>query len=226
MTTLAVESSSSPESSAVRTLADVLHDLGDIPPFRVIMRPPPGTATEEDVVWMDAHTDRLCELVDGVLVEKAMGYRESMLACYLIQLLGIFVRERNLGLVSGEAGMMRLFKGLVRIPDVAYIRWAALPGGKVPTAPVPKIVPDLAVEILSESNTAREMDRKLAEYFTTGVRLVWIIDPDARTVTVYTAATVPVVLSESDTLTGGEVLPGFTLPLKGFFAELDRTARS
>ena len=221
MTTLAVESSSDPQ----RTLADVLHDLGDIPPFRVIMRPPPGTATEEDVVRMDAHENRLCELVDGILVEKGMGYRESLLAGLLVTILNTFVRPRNLGLVTGEAGMMRLLQGLVRIPDVAFIRWAALPGGKVPAAPVPKIVPDLVVEILSESNTAREMDRKLGEYFTTGTRLVWIVDPDPRTVAVYTTATDPVVLTESDTLTGGDALPGFTLPLRDFFAELDRTAQ-
>ncbi len=118
--------------------------------------------------------------------------------------------------------MMRLLQGLIRIPDVAFIRWAALPGGKVPAAPVPQIVPDLAVEVLSDSNTAREMTRKVGEYFATGVRLVWIIDPDPRTVAVYTTATDPVILSEADTLSGGDVLPGFALPLKDLFAELDR----
>jgi Uma2 family endonuclease len=118
--------------------------------------------------------------------------------------------------------MLRLFPGLVRIPDVAYVSWARVPAGRVPTAPIPQLAPDLAVEVLSRSNTPREMERKLREYFDAGVRLVWIVDPDARTVAVYTAAVNPVVLTETDVLQGGEVLPGFTLPLAHLFAELDR----
>ncbi len=151
-----------------------------------------------------------------------MGYRESVLATLLIKLLRQFVDPPNLGLVSGESGMMRLFAGLVRSPDVAFISWNRVPGGKVPTAPIPALAPDLAVEILSSSNTAREMERKRGEYFEAGVRLVWIIDPDTRTATVYSTPDSPITLSTSDTLDGGEVLPGFSMSLAEFFAELDR----
>jgi Uma2 family endonuclease len=80
-------------------------------------------------------------------------------------------------------------------------------------------VPDLAVEVLSEGNTAKEMSDKLADYFDAGVRLVWYIDPRDRTVQVFTRPDSPQVLHEHDTLTGGEVLPGFTLSLKEFFQE-------
>jgi Uma2 family endonuclease len=76
--------------------------------------------------------------------------------------------------------------------------------------------------VLSESNTEAEMTRKRQEYFSAGVRLVWMVDPDARTVTVYTAPDQSIVLGEADTLTGDPVLPGFTLPLRDLFAELDR----
>ena len=107
--------------ATIETLADLLEQLGGIVPERVRFRPPPGTATEQDVLEVEAHEDRLCELVDGVLVEKAMGWRESLLASVLITLLSNFVRPRNLGLVTGEAGMVRLASGLVRIPDVAFI---------------------------------------------------------------------------------------------------------
>ena len=92
----------------------------------------------------------------------------------------------------------------------------------MPTDPIPTLSPDLAVEILSSSNTPREMQRKRGEYFDAGVRLVWIIDPEARTVVVHTSAAEPVILSAHDVLDGGEVLPGFTLPLGELFAELDR----
>src|SRR5579859_2105872 len=134
---------------SIVTLADLLKELGGIAPERVRFHPPPGTATEKDVVDVERRENRIYELIDGVLVEKAMGYCEALLASYLIEILGPFVRRRKLGLVTGPDGMMRLFPGLVRIPDVAFVSWSRFPGGRVPTDPVPDLVPDLAVEILS-----------------------------------------------------------------------------
>jgi Uma2 family endonuclease len=151
-----------------------------------------------------------------------MGYNESVLAVAIAAVLRAFVIPRNLGVVSGESGMMRLFAGLVRIPDVAYASWDRLPGRRMPSEPVPALAPDLAVEVLSESNTPREMERKRGEYFRAGVSVVWIVDPDARTVAVYTAVDRSDVLSEADVLGGGSVLPGFAVPLRELFAELDR----
>jgi Uma2 family endonuclease len=133
-----------------------------------------------------------------------------------------FVTPRNLGLVTGEGGMMRLFAGLVRIPDVAFISWARLPGGRVPDAAIPRLAPDLAVEVLSRSNTPSEMRGKREEYFAAGVALVWMVDPDERSVTVYTSPEDSVSCGASDALGGGTVLPGFFLPLGDLFAELDR----
>jgi Uma2 family endonuclease len=213
--------------SSPRTVDELLHQLGDVPASRVRINPSPGHATVQDVIDVHQNERRLCELVDGTLVEKPMGYRESMIAGALIAFLRAFVIPRNLGIVTGESGMMKLFAGLVRIPDVAFASWDRLPGGKVPSDPVPSLAPDLTVEILSASNTPREMTRKRREYFKAGVRLVWIIDLDVRTASVYTAADQqPLIISELQTLDGGEVLPGFTLPLRDLFAELDRQARN
>lgn len=206
----------------IKTLADLLEQLGGIAPERVRFRPAPGTATEEDVLAIDDHEDRLCELVDGVLVEKAMGLRESVLAGVLIEILRRFVRPRNLGLVTGEAGTMRLRAGLVRMPDVAFISWSRLPNRRVPTAPIPDVAPDLAVAVLSAGNTPGEMARKRQEYFAAGVQSVWQVDPHTRTVEVFTAPDQSTVLHEAQTLEGGTVLPGFALPLHELFAELDR----
>ena len=150
-----------------------------------------------------------------------MGYWESLLAMALGDFLRHFVPPRNLGLVSGADGMVRLFPGLIRIPDVAYISWSRFPDGKVPNTPFLNIAPDLAVEVLSPSNTPGEMARKRAEYFESGVSVVWEIDPVARTVAVYGGLEDCVILDESQTLSGGDVLPGFELPLKQLFAELD-----
>ena len=187
--------------------------------------PPPGHATVEDVIEFQQRENRLFELVDGTLVKKAMGYRESALAIWLIEFLAPFVRRNDLGIVTGEAGMMQLFSGLVRIPDIAFVSWERLPNERMPTEPVPNLVPDLAVEVLSAANTMGEMARKRHEYFAAGVRLLWLIDPATRTIAVYNSADKCSVLTELDTLIGGEVLPGFTLPLSDLFAELDRTRR-
>ena len=130
--------------------------LGGVPPHRIRFRPSPGTAVEQDV--LDAGNNGLfCELVDGVLVEKAMGYSESVLAVFMAEMLNAFVRPRNLGLVTGEQGTIRLFAGLVRIPDVAFTSWDRLPNGRVPVEPIPELAPDLAVEVLSRNNTSGEM---------------------------------------------------------------------
>ena len=222
MTTLATAPASPATSAApIETLADLMERLGGVPPHRIRFRPSPGTAVEQDV--LDAGNKGLmCELVDGVLVEKAMGYSESTLAVFLIEMLNAFVRTRNLGLVSGPDGTIRLFPGLVRIPDVAFASWDRLPGGRRPDAPIPDVSPDLAVEVLSRSNTDAEMARKRHDYFTAGVRLVWLADPDSRTVDVYTSEHQFTRLTEADVLDGGAVLPGFRLSLSDCFAELDR----
>jgi Uma2 family endonuclease len=208
--------------AAIETLADLLQYLGGIAPDRVRFRPPPGTATEEDVLAIHTREGRLYELIDGVLVEKAVGLRESYLASVLITILWSFVRPRNLGIVTGEAGTLRLALGLVRIPDVAFISWQRLSGRRIPTEPIPALAPDLAVEILSSSNTPGEMARKRQEYFAAGVQVVWQIDPNTRTVEVYTTPEQSTVLRETQILAGGTASPGFILPLHELFAELDR----
>jgi Uma2 family endonuclease len=175
-------------------------------------------------VEVEEREGRPCELVDGVLVEKAMGFVESVVAGAILACLRSFVRPRKLGIVSGADGMTRYFPGLVRIPDVAFVLWQRVPGGVFPKEPVPDLVPELAVEVLREGNTEAEMARKRKEYFSAGVRLLWIVDVRARTVDVWTSRDRVEKFSEADRLDGGDVLPGFTLPLGDLFAELDERA--
>ena len=205
------------------SLAELIERLGDIPLNRIRLHPAPGTATEDDVIAaLEAPRKRICELIDGVLVEQASEYPESILTSWLIVLRNAFVRPRNLGLVSSPDGTLRLWAGRVRIPDVAFTSWDRMPGRKRPTKPIPELSPDLAVEVLSPSNTKGEMQLKLTDYFSVNVRLVWIVDPQARTVKVYTGLDDMTLLSERDTLDGGAVLPGFSVSLADLFAELDR----
>src|SRR5262249_3958216 len=153
----------------VRTIADLLKRLGNIPPERVWLRPAPGTATEQDVIDIEARENRLCELVDGVLVEKTVGYYESRVAAVLIGYMDLFSARHDLGIVLAPDCTLRLMPGLVRIPDVSFISWKKFPNRELPAESIPDLVPDLAVEILSEGNTAEEMRRKLREYFKVGV---------------------------------------------------------
>lgn len=206
-----------------QTVADLLERLGGIPARRVRLRPTPGTATEQDVIEVHDREKKLCELVDGVLVEKVMGFQESIEAVFLITSLMKYLEAHDLGKIAGADGMMKLFPGLVRIPDVAFISWERYPKGKLRRGELPVVVPDLAVEILSKGNTRKEMTRKLKEYFQAGVRLVWIVDPRTRTAKVYTSPSQFVLLGEDDSLDGGDVLPGFRLPIGPWLDDAART---
>jgi Uma2 family endonuclease len=206
----------------IKTLADLVQRLGGVPLDRIRFRPRPGTATVQDVIDVEEQEGVLCELVDGVLVEKPVGLLESQLAGFLVGLLNAFVIPRNLGIVTLPDGALELMPGLVRIPDVAFIGWDRMPGRRRPPAPIPRLAPDLAVEVLSRRNTPAEMAVKCQEYFSAGVPLVWLIEPRARTVEVFTSLTQSTTLGPADALDGGAALPGFALALGDLFGELDR----
>jgi Uma2 family endonuclease len=204
------------------TLADMIDRLGGVSPARIRMYPYPGTATVEDVVEIERRESRLFELVDGVLVEKVMGYEESRIAFLLGVALAQFVDKDDLGVITGADGMIRFPDNLVRMPDVAFAAWERFPDEEIPDEAAPQIVPDLAVEVLSPGNTPGEMSRKLREYFRAGVRLVWFVDPRSKSVTVYTSPTRSKVIPASGTLDGGKVLPGFEMSLAKLFAKPKR----
>jgi Uma2 family endonuclease len=203
-----------------QNVSELLESLGGIPPQRVLLRPTPGTATEKDLVAYVERTGRLCELVDGVLVEKPMGLLESIIASQIAAEIVFHLRLTNLGVVAGEAGPMRMLPGLVRMPDVSFIHWDKLPGRKFPRKPISDLYPDLAVEVLSKSNTKGEIDRKLREYFLAGVSLVWVVDPPRRQVRVYIPTGETTTLDETGVLDGGDVLPGLSIPIAPLFANL------
>jgi Uma2 family endonuclease len=202
------------------TFADLWAKLGRIPLERIRAVPAAGTATEDDLPRAEGHTGRIYELIDGVLVEKAMGYLESLIAAKVIHCLMTFLERHDLGIVLGEAGTLKISPHQVRAPDVCFLAWERFPNRQFPAEPIPALVPDLAIEVLSEGNTEGEMQRKLHDYFAAGVRLVWYIDPRNRSAKSYTVEDARIEVSEAESLSGGEVLPGFVLPLKDLFAGL------
>ena len=203
-----------------QSLEDVLDSLGNVPLSRI--RFPLGNSTEADVVdILDRGESMPCELIDGVLVEKAMGFAESMVAARIVRHLGNFVDPNGLGIVTCADGATRLRLGLVRMPDVGFVARSRFPKEGISTDAISKVVPDLAVEVISKSNTPKEMDRKLRDYFEAGVRLVWCVYPKERKAIAYTSPTRKKEVGTDGVLDGGKVLPGFELPLREVFAVLD-----
>lgn len=200
-------------------LSDLLAALGDIPAERVRLYPWPGTATEEDAIRLTESSEPgLYELVDGTLVRKPMSWFESNLAVVLIAILDPIVRQQKLGFLLAPDGMVRA-TGQLREPDVSIFLFSQFPGGIPPRTAALPYPPALAVEILSPTNTAREIERKRREYFAGGTRLLWTVEPELRSVTVWTGPDQSHILTQADTLDGGDVVPGFALPIARWFAD-------
>lgn len=178
----------------------------------------PARLTAEEV--LDLPDDERGELVRGELVrESPPSYDHGSVAGNLLFHLRRFVEGRRLGRVVGEAGfVVERGPDTVRGPDVSFVsaeRDAVHRGrrGYFEGAP------DLAVEVLSPGNTRREMSAKIREYFAAGGRRIWIVDPAGRTVTVHAPGEVPRVVTTADRLDGGDLLPGFSLPVRKIFED-------
>jgi len=211
-------------TSDSRTLADLLELVGDVPLARI--RRPIGDATEDDVIrLLDGDDKHICELIDGVLVEKTMGSRESMIAAIVGRLLGNFVDEHHLGFMLTTDGPIRIRAGRIRFPDTCFVSWSQFPDGELPEQTIWDAIPDLAVEVISEGNTRREMELKLADYFAAGVKLVWYLYPKTKSAVAYTSPTRKKEVAPTGSLDGGKVLPGFSLPLADVFAPPRRPKR-
>lgn len=201
--------------SAPETLEKVHERLGFVPLDRIRAKPAPGTATERD---LERNVGPICELLDGTLVEKAVGTRESMLGLYIASLFQTHAEALDLGIALGGDGFIRLGEGLIRAPDATFIPWESLPDGELPEETFWTVVPGLIVELLSATNTEAEIDRKLRKFFAIGCKLAWVIDPRVKTAHVYNSTTRSKLLIETDTLDGGKVFPGFKLRLSHVLA--------
>lgn len=151
-----------------------------------------------------------CEYLDGEVVQKTMPSTAHMFIQHLLSLvIGAFLRDHPLGIAGPEWRCVFDLpdRQVARLPDFAFVRWEHL---KADSWNSPHHgPPDLAVEILSPDDRPGDVTEKIVFYLMSGVALVWLIDPDARTVRVFTPAGGSRLLCEEDTLDGGDVLPGF-----------------
>jgi Uma2 family endonuclease len=199
--------------------------LGGISPARICLNPPPGKATEKDLIRLQKKHGRLFELVEGTLVEKPVGIHEAFFAANISGYLFIYLRTNPIGRVYGADAMLQVLPGLVRLPDVSFLSADQVATLLEKHGPIGPFAPALAVEVLSPSNTTMEMERKRKEYFLGGTRLVWMVDESKRTVEVWTSPDDCVTLTEDDTLDGGDLLPGFRVALKDIFVDPPKPAK-
>ena len=159
---------------------------------------------------------RVYELVNGAIVVTPAGMRHSGVAARITFILGSFVFPRGLGGVYTEGVGIQLPSGNVRSPDGCFVRTEKLPGGRSPVD-YGKLVPDLMVEVLSPGDGARDMAKKVDEYLGAGCPLVWVVDPERRTVTAYRPPRDTAEYATGDVLTAEPVLPGFSCRVSEFF---------
>jgi len=166
------------------------------------------------------------ELVDGILVEREMGSESSLIAVQIILLLGQFLRGKKLAHVFGADAGYQCFPDApkkLRKGDVSVVLYGRFPDEKVPKGHT-LIAPDLIVEVVSPRDLAEVVEAKVLEYLSAGVRLVWIVYPATRTVRIRRrvhAATGPTTeLATTDSISGEDVLPGFTCRVSDFFEEV------
>ena len=178
--------------------------------------------TAEDLLCLpDEHTDDGCyELVEGKLYKMPPpGFRHGQVTANVTFLLTAHARQYRLGhVLAGDPGfILARDPDTVRGPDVAYISYQRLPAEQELPRGYPDMVPELAVEIVSPSQTGRYVQEKAETWLDAGVLMVWVVDPLRNQVTVHRASQDAVVLSSDDTLDGSPVLPGFTCPVTDFF---------
>jgi Uma2 family endonuclease len=164
------------------------------------------------------HKDRKFELINGVIVEyMSPGFAHGVIVLDIGAFVRVFVRQHDLGEVAVEVDhYLPPDKFNTRRPDVEFISKARLAAFD-PTEYVP-LMPDLAVEVKSPSNTPDELRQKAAYYLQNGARMVWLVFPDIQTVFVYTVDNpAGKKFGIEDILDGGDVLPGFTLPVSTIF---------
>jgi len=178
-----------------------------------------------DDLWTRSHqggeSARL-ELVQGKIIETALtGGLHGLITMELSRLVATYMREQELGVVvAAETGfILATNPDTVRAPDVAFIAKDRLP------RPIPQryfpLAPDLAVEVVSPSDVAQDVRRKVIDFLQAGTHLVWVIYPETQTVDVYRPGRDVRVVDAQGTLQGEDVLPGFELPLRDLFAAVE-----
>ena len=164
-------------------------------------------------------TGRRLELVEGELFEMPpAGGEHGNIAMRIGARLSIFVERNRLGRAfAAETGfILARDPDTVRAPDASFVSYANLPQGVLPLGYL-ELAPDLAVEVTSPSDSAREVQQKTDSWLAAGTSEVWVLSPGQRTVTVHRAGQEPIVIDQFRSLSGGSLIPGFEVPVRELF---------
>jgi Uma2 family endonuclease len=174
--------------------------------------------TAEELLELPADNMRH-ELVRGELTTRAPTSGEHGIRTFNIAtILGAYIRSKDLGAGFGaETGfIVARNPDTVLAPDCAFVRKERIPAQGVPKGFWPG-APDLAVEVLSPSDSASDVLGKIDAWLEAGTRLVWVVDPKKKTVTVFAPKRQPMILKEKDVVEGEDLLPGFRLEVEEIF---------
>ena len=172
-------------------------------------------ATIEDLLRMP-EDGRKHELVDGGILVSPGGAQHSEVGSQILYLLKQTADATDAGKVYGSDLGILFPNGNVRSPDVCFVRREKLPGGKSPWGFL-EVIPDLVIEVLSPTDRTRQVADKIGEFLDCGVPLVWLVDPEARTVTVYRSLSDTEHLAQDNAISADAVLPGFSAKVSDFF---------
>jgi len=185
-------------------MATVAHKLITAEEFRRM--PEPGDGSKQ-------------ELVRGEIVTMPPpGFQHGVCQYRVARVLGEYVDAQQLGRITVESGVVTHREpDTIRGPDVAFWSAERLPFDQTPEG-YPDVAADLAVEIISPNDLHHHVQEKVLEYLGRGVRMVWLVDPETRTVTVYRSRQEVRILQQEDTLSGEDVVPGFGCSVADLFA--------
>jgi Uma2 family endonuclease len=146
------------------------------------------------------------------------GSEHGAVAINIALVVAQFVKAHRLGVVFGAETGFKIASDpdTVRAPDLAFIRRERIPAEGIPRGFWPG-APDLAVEVISPGDTYTEVEENTSDWLNAGTRLVLVLNPRTRTVTVHTSPTDVIRLTDSDTLHGGDLLPGFSCRVAELF---------
>jgi len=165
--------------------------------------------------------DKDYEVVDGQPEEKAMaGARHGRVVMRLGARLEMHVEQHGLGDIYSPDTTFQIGRN-ERLPDLAFVSAARIPDSGEPEGIWP-MAPDLAIEVISPNDLWERVQSKVQEYFAAGVRQVWLVSWQQRTVSIYDSSTHVTILTEDDTLTSEALLPGFRCRVSDIF---QRSAR-
>lgn len=162
------------------------------------------------------------ELINGEVVDIGnSGMENGNISAYLCGLIELYARRQKLGVTCDSSTAFSLKSGNKRSPDVSFVIKERLQGIKRLPKGYFQGAPDLVVEVISPNNTFEELHQKIVEYFDNGCRLLWVINPDEKTVLVYHKPEPDKLLKVTDNLDGEDILPGFTLSVSELFMQFD-----